>query len=282
VTCQTCDLSFPTDNYFCPRCGTPAGSPPVAPGANPRGVYQVGLAAIVAVGAVVLTDLVITLFPLVGQMMAEHAMATGNVDLLNQAALIELFLFVPYLLAWITAGTLVIIWLWRARSNVDAFPGAEQGMRAGWAIGGWFIPFANLVIPYKVMSNVARVSLWPAEPLAKRTVPTAVNVWWVAYVLAGCIGFQLSRTDARAYEELPDFLATPADFQLYVDYYQAALWRLLPSLLLLAVAAAALTWLILKISRAQEDRIARGRPGPLTYGAVVPTAPPPDGGTIGP
>lgn len=60
------------------------------------------------------------------------------------------------------------------------------------------------------------------------------------------------------------------------------MWRLLPGLLLVATAGAALTWLIMKISRAQEDRIARGWPGTVQPGSVGPTTPPPGGGTIGP
>lgn len=268
MTCRTCDQALPPDRYSCPTCATPAGGPPVAPGVRTRAVRGVGVAAIVGVLAVLLLEVVTALFPLAGRAMAEQATRTGDVDLLNQAALLEGLLALPYLAAWIATGVLVISWLWRARMNLAAFPGAPRGMRAGWAITGWLIPFVNLVVPFRVTANVARASLW------RQKTPAVVGIWWASYLLAGFVSVRVALTELRAVEELPTVLNAPADFQQYVDHYESAIGLRLAELGLTVVAGAALIWLIMAIGRAQEDRIARGRSGPLLPGAPVEQAPP--------
>ena len=51
----------------------------------------------------------------------------------------------------------------------------------GWAIGGWFIPLADLVIPARVVGEVSARS----RPGAIRswTMPRVVTGWWVALIL---------------------------------------------------------------------------------------------------
>ncbi len=234
------------------------------PGIRTRALRGVGVAAIVTVILVVIGDLVNVLLQLVGGAMAQEAMRTGDVDLLNQAALLEGLLALPYLAVLITAAVLVIIWMWRARMNLEAFPGTQRGMRSGWAIAGWLIPFVNLVVPFKVMGTIARASLW------RQKTPATVGIWWAAWLLASvAAGASVSATPV-----LPTVLETPADFQRYVDYYQSAFGWALAELALTVVAGVLLIRLIVTIGRAQEARIARGRSGPLMPGETV-AAPPP-------
>ncbi len=53
---------------------------------------------------------------------------------------------------------LLIIWLYRAAKNNDAFGRQNPRLGPGWAIGGWFIPVANFVIPFIIMDDVWRGS----------------------------------------------------------------------------------------------------------------------------
>jgi hypothetical protein len=87
------------------------------------------------------------------------------------------------LLILATAYTFVtfLIWLYQARENLDLR--GETGMRwaKGWAIGGWFIPLADLVIPARVVGEVSARS----RPGAIRswTMPRVVTGWWIALIL---------------------------------------------------------------------------------------------------
>jgi hypothetical protein len=269
MSCLTCDSTLPAERLFCPTCSTPAGGPPVEPGMRTRALRGIGVAAIVGVVAVLVAETITRLFPLVGVAIAEEALRTGDVDLLNRAALLDLVLAVGALAVWIFAGVLVIVWFWRARKNLEAFPGARQGMRAGWAIGGWFLPLANLVIPFRVGDDVARASLW------RQKTPWVVSTWWVMFLFVWFGNVWGGHREETAMEALPTVLSTRADFQQYVDYYQAMFVPRLLFLLPLIVSAAALIWMIVTIGRAQEARIARGRTGPLMPGATVPTPPSP-------
>ncbi|HEX7745580.1 MAG TPA: DUF4328 domain-containing protein [Micromonosporaceae bacterium] len=241
-------------------------------------VRGIGIAASAAVVVTVLLDAVLSVWPIVGRTLAQRAKANEDPDLLNQAAVAEGVLAIPLLLASIGAAVVVIVWFYRARKNVDAFPEAQPRMRAGWAIGGWFIPFANLVIPYRVMADTARGSL------AQSRTPGLVGVWWAAWLVYSLVGQALARLDVARYDALPTDLAGPADYQRYVDYYRGALVPNLLTLLAGIVAAAALIVLVRRISTAQAQRIAAGGPAaPVMPGMTVasPVESDPRGGTIG-
>ena len=202
------------------------------------------------------------LAPFIAASLARSAAETLDANRLNMAGGVLLIFLLAFLLVQLTAGIVVITWLWRARRNLDAFPGVNPGMGAGWAIGGWFIPFANLVIPFKVMDNVTRASLW------RRRIHPLVGYWWAAWILSGCVGGAEAFVDQRASAVLPLELTSAADFQRYVDYYQGAPARSVLSTLLFLAAGSLLIVLIRQISDAQTARLARG---------FLPTAPPQQG-----
>ncbi|MEV6597269.1 DUF4328 domain-containing protein [Actinoplanes sp. NPDC051346] len=63
------------------------------------------------------------------------------------------------LIALLFTGIAFICWLHRARKNLDEFGGSlPLKWSPGWAIGGWFVPVANLVIPLLVVNEVDRVT----------------------------------------------------------------------------------------------------------------------------
>jgi len=92
------------------------------------------------------------------------------------------------LVSWIS-GILFIIWFFQAYTSAESRGASGRTWGAGWTIGAWFIPFANLVIPKLVMNEVDRMS----NPLAGEA-PTderwkkmprivASDVWWITLVL---------------------------------------------------------------------------------------------------
>ncbi|MFI7216186.1 DUF4328 domain-containing protein [Micromonospora maritima] len=269
--CQTCgDVASPVDPD-CQRCGTPFGQPPVLPGLPTYPVRGLGTAAAVAVGAATVLYLPGALFPLVGTRMARAAAEQGDRDLLMGAAVAELLLGLPYLLALLTAAVLVIIWTWRARKNIDAFPGALPSLGPGWAIAGWLVPFANFVVPARVVANIAR------DSLLRRTTPALVGVWWAAWLVFSVGDRLVSRGDDKRYSRLTEWPQNDVEYDSYVRYYQDALGgRLLLSVACL-VAGISFVVLIRRVSAAQQDRLARAVPAwpghPGWTGPAAPVAP---------
>ncbi|MFC7544815.1 DUF4328 domain-containing protein [Plantactinospora sp. GCM10030261] len=305
MRCQICKRDVPPQDVRCRFCHAPLWEdpgvgqqpaygvrqayptqPPASPAfpAQPTAtrtyaVRGVGIAAIVAVAATALVDTLLSFWPIIGRRMAVRAQQTDDPELLSDAALLEAVLTLPVLACTLAAATLVIIWFYRARKNIEAFPEATPGMGAGWAIGGWFIPFANLVIPCRVMIQIARGSLGRAG------APALIGVWWAGWVINSYGGQLLSRLDQRRYDELPTVLATPDDYQAYVDYYGSTTITYPLVALCGVVAAGALAVLIIRISAAQTARIrGGGQPiGQVLPGMAMPSPAGPEirGGTIG-
>jgi hypothetical protein len=243
-------------------------SQPLYPSARTYSVKGVGIAAIVLLAAVVATSIAMTLAPLGARAMARRALANDDVDLLNRAQLIDSPFGLIYFGAFVAAGVLVIIWFYRARKNLDAFPDATPSMRAGWAISGWFIPFANLIIPGRVMASIVRDSL-PGGGVG------LVWTWWITWLAGNAVEGALSVSDLSEFDSLPSEISGPEDYQAYIDYFGNEVNRGIPSMLLNALAGVLLAVLIIRVGRAQNNRIAASMPPPIMPGMVVAPSYPP-------
>ncbi|MEV4811186.1 DUF4328 domain-containing protein [Micromonospora avicenniae] len=256
------------------------------------GVRGLAVACALAVGAATLAYLLTALFPLVGARMARSAAEQLDRDVLLGAVLAEVLFSLPYFLALLTAGTLVVIWTWRARKNLDAFPGATPNLGPAWAIAGWLVPLVNLVVPARVLADLLRNSVW------QRRQAWLVGVWWASW-LVFLIGDRfVARAEQQRYDRLTELPRNDAEFATYVRFYEDALApRLVPAVACL-VAGIAFVVLVRRISAAQQDRLSRavpawpvqagwsgwpGQPGPPAPALPAMSAqiPPGPDGTIG-
>jgi hypothetical protein len=92
----------------------------------------------------------------------------------------------------IATGVLWIVWQFRFATNARALRGS-YGLAPGWAIGGWFIPIGNLVLPQLQLFQAAKASdpdLPAGQTVASGRVPSSVAAWWIAYDL-GAVLFSL-------------------------------------------------------------------------------------------
>jgi uncharacterized protein DUF4328 len=92
------------------------------------------------------------------------------------------------------------IWLYRAANNVQRFnPSHRAEYSPGWAVGSFFVPFVNLIIPYRAVKEVWQNSGLPDETLlAAPSPPATFPVWWLFWLLAsfaGNISMRLSFND---------------------------------------------------------------------------------------
>jgi hypothetical protein len=69
---------------------------------------------------------------------------------------------------------LFLIWMYRAAANARVLDPQAMTISPGMAVGGYFIPVVNLVLPYLAMAGIARAS--------------RVEWFWVAMWWAGHIG----------------------------------------------------------------------------------------------
>lgn len=91
------------------------------------------------------------------------------------------------LISGLVVFILLIIWLNHAYKAAVSRGAQSQAWSPGWAVGGWFIPLANFVIPKLVINEVDRMSRPELlEPIGtswrsmRRT--TISDLWWVFYI----------------------------------------------------------------------------------------------------
>ena len=102
----------------------------------------------------------------------------------------------------IAATVLVVVTMFRMASNNRAF--GRPGMRwaLGWAVAGWLIPFANVVLPYLQLRELWRGSDPEIEPGAsdwsRRPTPAAWRVALWLSVLGGAVSLVVTVWSAAA------------------------------------------------------------------------------------
>jgi hypothetical protein len=93
--------------------------------------------------------------------------------------------------AWPGAAITFLMWLHRCYRNLPALGATELRFSPGWAVGWWFVPFANFVQPVRVVTEV-----WQASQAAqgentragRRALGTPLRIWlwwglWVSSIV---------------------------------------------------------------------------------------------------
>ena len=78
------------------------------------------------------------------------------------------------------------VWLYRAADNLRAFnPWSRPDYSAGWAVGSFFVPFVNLLVPYRAVKEVWQKS-WPSDSalLSAPNPPAWFPLWWLFWLLS--------------------------------------------------------------------------------------------------
>lgn len=203
----------------------PAAPPPPVPGTgiDPRGAHaapgahswwrplerlRTTLVVLLGCSAAAWVAVVVALFNRL-DVIDEIAAGRFGFDLLQRANqaddAVDASAGVALVLAVATA-VLFIVWQWRCAKNAEILGHDRPRFGAGWSVGGWFIPFANFVIPVLIIQDLWRASSPDARPGTWRREPGSglVAIWWVAFVL-GAVGTRLiDAGEAETLSELQD------------------------------------------------------------------------------
>ena len=191
-----------------------------------------------------------------GSFDAEAAAAAGDPIAALGAASIPMTL---WSVAAAAGVVLLIIWMFRSYRLAEQRGPTGTTWSAGWAIGGWLIPLAGIVIPKLVMNEIDRLSN-PAsgpDPIGDRWkgLPTQMlGHWWWALTIASTVVVVLG-------------LGTVAEqidsFTLVEQTYRAGLQASGAGLALWAAGAACGAALVWRIGRRLSPRWP-GLPGPAS------------------
>ncbi len=162
-------------------------------------------------------------------------------------------------LLYLVGVVFFLVWLHRANKNLLALKPDHLEYTAGWAVGWWFVPFANLVKPFQVVREVwcesdSELSEGPSFLTSSlHTAPSYMGFWWAAFLLMGFLG-NLTRF----------FGSSQAQNDLYMRLYVLAAFDGM-----IIVACLLVLYLILDVSSRQNQRVTKLEP------MLLSTSPPP-------
>lgn len=189
---------------------------------------------------------------------------TRTLDLNDDGNAISLWLGlqgVVYLInfpTYILSVVLFLVWLFRVYKNLPALRSDSTEFTPGWAIGWWFVPFANLVKPYQVVRNAWSESDPDFEPSAgfltsvQAGAPAFMSLWWAFWIISNIS----ANITSKVYD--PD---TMKGVEISGYFF------ILTGIVTIIAAALAIK-VILEISSRQEQRFAK-------IGLIAPSEPPP-------
>lgn len=102
--------------------------------------------------------------------------------------------------SYLTAAILFLVWLYRAMTNLRVISdGHFVGPSPGWAVGSFFVPFANLVVPYTAVGAAWDAShvLAGEEPTLRPPRPWFVGAWWAAWLAGNVLSWISTFTDGN-------------------------------------------------------------------------------------
>lgn len=172
-----------------------------------------------------------------------------------------------YLVGTLATGVVFIVWQHRHSTNARALRG-PSGLGPGWAIGGWFIPCANAVLPAVEMHQSSRPSDPRAAPGRDGRGSGLVVVW--AVVMA--IGTVISTVGNANQPSDGDFIR---DFDRAYDVVRSGDRTTAAGYVVLAVGAGLAIAMVRSLSRRQHEALTVPHTGgypPIPPGAA-PTAP---------
>lgn len=109
-------------------------------------------------------------------------------ELTSLAAVVAIAAFLSSIVTMI----LVSVWIYRGHANLRA-AGYEKQFTPGWAVGWFFVPFANLVMPFRAMRELWNLSHNLVNS-QDAPAPSELTKWWACWLIGNIlsnVGLQL-------------------------------------------------------------------------------------------
>ena len=176
-------------------------TPSVAPFSSPEGAgkwtKRLLIAGVVLSGVAIVSGLL--------QIELLSRAAGGGISDAEAAAndLRQQFIGILQVLLLLATAIAFLVWFHRTHKNLPGLEGRELKYTPGWAVGGFFVPFLNLVRPFQVMREVWHGSdpaglerdVAPDGPEIRNRLgaPRLVGWWWALYLVSGISGNIVAR-----------------------------------------------------------------------------------------
>ncbi len=134
-----------------------------------------------------------------------YATAIDNNNFSNLPVMAELFanlLILFNLLIRLITCIVFIQWFRRAYFNLHQLGFKYLEYKEGWAAGGWFVPIASLVIPYRIMMELwenLHVHFKKDENSSHRSM---IHLWWALFISSNILSAIIERAFDESYWDM--------------------------------------------------------------------------------
>ena len=107
---------------------------------------------------------------------------------------LEMVLWLARLILFVAAAILTLRWIYLANLHARAVGADDMMVRPGWAVGWFFVPLLNLVMPFIAMRELWKASVNPRDWQAE-SASLLVPLWWAFWIgcgIAGGLSFSLA------------------------------------------------------------------------------------------
>lgn len=110
---------------------------------------------------------------------------------------------------------LFFIWIYKSYEKLQNFhPMSEIRFTPGWAVGWFFVPFANLYKPFQIIRELFSKSQPSNASFAFENGTLITSVWWILFLINNIMSRFLDKNEAQLNVSSPNFLK---DFHSYLE-----------------------------------------------------------------
>jgi hypothetical protein len=213
VFCPKCGSQYEGIPAFCKSCGSAlTGVPPARAGSDRfKSARTIATVLVVALCLVILVDVIAAFIDIQRIDLLSRIISDGSYTLEEAEASDNAFATVGVfqLIVFIVTAVVFLIWIHRVSKNLKPLGSQNQKYSPGWAIGWFFVPFANLVLPFLVTKEIWKASepkLTDGESWRGTSVSPLVPAWWVLYTVSNIVGNFVARMALSGGETATDLL----------------------------------------------------------------------------
>jgi len=124
----------------------------------------------------------------------------------------QMLIGIIQLMMFVATAICFLIWIHRAHKNLPALGVAHLEYSPVWAVGGFFVPFLNLVRPFQVVREIWKAS----DPDVDFSIPHSwqyaastpvIGFWWAAWLIGSIVGQIAFRLSLRQNTSIDDMMA---------------------------------------------------------------------------
>jgi hypothetical protein len=133
------------------------------------------------------------------QHMSDHLFASEKAMMRTAHVSDQLFAAASGFLALIHTAAYIFggMWIYRAACNVRALGAQGLDDKPGWAVGWYFVPLMNLVMPFRALQQIWQGSRSPRQ-WKKLPTPGLLRWWWGLWLAVNFLGMGAGIVAARA------------------------------------------------------------------------------------